>query len=87
MSSGLPGDKASEGFRVELSPSNVGYRSLDVTCPKGKVVQGFAIRALALQVFSPSIDENTGIGLQMVFDFSLGGRTEEFERDEGVHNR
>ena len=29
MSSGLPGDEASEGFRVELSPSDVGYRSLD----------------------------------------------------------
>jgi hypothetical protein len=62
-------------------------RSFDVPGSEGEAVQGFAIWTSAAQVLAPSFNKDPRVRLQSVLNFSLRRRTEEFERDEGTHNR
>jgi hypothetical protein len=77
----------SSGKGVGVSPPDVRNRSFDIPGSEREAVQGFAIGTPAAQILAPSVDKYPGIGLEPIFNLSLGCGTEEFERDEGTHNR
>src|SRR4029079_9295175 len=77
----------SSGKGVGVSPPDVRNRSFDIPGSEGEAVQGFAVWTSAAQILAPSLDKDPCVRLESVLNFSLRRRTEEFERDEGTHNR
>jgi hypothetical protein len=70
-----------------VGASDMRDRPFDIAGPEGKTVQGFAIGAFAAEILAPAFDKHARIRLEAVFNLSVGGGTEEFERDKGMHNR